>query len=501
MGFISKYPYTDFHELNLDWILSTIKDVEKEVDDFTVFNTITWAGEWSAAKSYVKWAIVQDSDGNGYISTQAVPVNVPLTNENYWTKIANYDVLYHAFNQRIEDNASLISQNSKSIESEAKQREDADNSLKSEFESADNSLRDAINKESGERNKIDTQLGTEISEINTKITPYYIFIGDSYAVESVTGTNRWPVSLANLLGLSSDQYTISAEGSTGFVGITADTWLTLLNNAKPATQNVTHIIIAGGANDANASESALTSAISTFMNRVKELYPRATVYLANIAYNSSTYALNKIFYNVTSAYEKIRNYGGVFLPYTNYCILDKSLLKNDGVHPIYNGIANSYIAQAIYNALKSTYTRTLYKEITFKPASTVKSVSYLNVYEFCTNNVLGYEFIGDTRSSAPLPYSFPVEFNQVTNIAKQTLIGTLDSDFPCAGGQNISCACMFGYRNPYPQTPFIPGKLIVSNNSVFINLAYQSTESNFTPALNAVTVDIFPCSTIIFPYF
>ena len=27
LGFFNKYPYTDFHELNLDWVLKTVKDI------------------------------------------------------------------------------------------------------------------------------------------------------------------------------------------------------------------------------------------------------------------------------------------------------------------------------------------------------------------------------------------------------------------------------------------------------------------------------------------
>ena len=27
LGFFNKYPYTDFHELNLDWVLKTVKDL------------------------------------------------------------------------------------------------------------------------------------------------------------------------------------------------------------------------------------------------------------------------------------------------------------------------------------------------------------------------------------------------------------------------------------------------------------------------------------------
>lgn len=102
-NFFDKYPYTDFHELNLDWILNKVKEANKKVDDFTVFNTLTWAGEWDASKSYVKWSIVQDRDGNGYLSIQPVSANVSLSNDDYWAKIANYQAVYSAFNSRLNN--------------------------------------------------------------------------------------------------------------------------------------------------------------------------------------------------------------------------------------------------------------------------------------------------------------------------------------------------------------------------------------------------------------
>ena len=33
MGFLNKYPYTDFHELNLDWTLKTVKEVMAKIEE------------------------------------------------------------------------------------------------------------------------------------------------------------------------------------------------------------------------------------------------------------------------------------------------------------------------------------------------------------------------------------------------------------------------------------------------------------------------------------
>lgn len=31
LGFLNKYPYTDFHELNLDWVISTVKQLTEAI--------------------------------------------------------------------------------------------------------------------------------------------------------------------------------------------------------------------------------------------------------------------------------------------------------------------------------------------------------------------------------------------------------------------------------------------------------------------------------------
>ena len=100
MLFGYKYPYTDLHDLNLDWIIRVVKDVTKEVDDFVAFNKVTFRGTWDGSP-YPAWTVVDDGSGNGFLSLQPVPANVPLTDTAYWQQVASYSTIYSAFNSRI----------------------------------------------------------------------------------------------------------------------------------------------------------------------------------------------------------------------------------------------------------------------------------------------------------------------------------------------------------------------------------------------------------------
>lgn len=100
MAIIHDYPYTDLHEMNLDWIVSEIKKLNTEWDDFKIVNTINFGGNWDITKQYKPWTIVDDN-GFGYISIKAVPVGIPLTNTEYWTLVVNYSSLIAQFQNRI----------------------------------------------------------------------------------------------------------------------------------------------------------------------------------------------------------------------------------------------------------------------------------------------------------------------------------------------------------------------------------------------------------------
>ena len=88
--FLNRYPYTDFHELNLSWLIQVITEVQKTLEDFVAINALKYADpiQWNITTQYEKNTIVIDPvSGVAYISVQPVPSGVALTNTDYWTVV------------------------------------------------------------------------------------------------------------------------------------------------------------------------------------------------------------------------------------------------------------------------------------------------------------------------------------------------------------------------------------------------------------------------------
>lgn len=89
----SQYPYQNFSDYNLDWIIYKINEVKKQLSEFVLFNSIKYADpiSWNISKQYEANTVVIDPlDGTAYISVKPVPNGVNIDNEDYWTPIFNY---------------------------------------------------------------------------------------------------------------------------------------------------------------------------------------------------------------------------------------------------------------------------------------------------------------------------------------------------------------------------------------------------------------------------
>lgn len=93
--FINRYPYSDTHELNLDWVISETKKTKNDMENFKAANEIKFSDpiQWDITKQYEKNIIVSDiGSRRSYISIQPVPAGVNITNKDYWMMIGDFVV-------------------------------------------------------------------------------------------------------------------------------------------------------------------------------------------------------------------------------------------------------------------------------------------------------------------------------------------------------------------------------------------------------------------------
>lgn len=109
------YPYTNFHELNQDWILGILKKFENELKQAIDYKTIHYADplQWNITTQYAPNTVVVDENtGIAYISKDAVPSGILLSDKNYWMVIFDYQKIYNkimssvAFNEKDNETAS-----------------------------------------------------------------------------------------------------------------------------------------------------------------------------------------------------------------------------------------------------------------------------------------------------------------------------------------------------------------------------------------------------------
>lgn len=87
---IHKAPYTNFHDMNLDWIIEALNEFNRKLANFVSLNTIKYADpiKWDITSQYAQNTLVLDpQDGTAYLSVQPVPQGVQITNTDYWTPV------------------------------------------------------------------------------------------------------------------------------------------------------------------------------------------------------------------------------------------------------------------------------------------------------------------------------------------------------------------------------------------------------------------------------
>ena len=103
---IHKAPYTNFHDLNLDWIIEVLNEFNTKLTNFVSLATIKYADpiQWDITSQYEANTVVVDSNGNAYLSVRPVPSGVSLDRTEFWTKIGNFDELWADVKKAITPN-------------------------------------------------------------------------------------------------------------------------------------------------------------------------------------------------------------------------------------------------------------------------------------------------------------------------------------------------------------------------------------------------------------
>ena len=103
MGLFERFPYTNFHELNAEWLLKKMKELEEAMATFKATESLKFADPiiWDITTQYQKSTIVLDPTGNAYLSVQPVPAGVQLNNDEYWLEIFNFTEYTRTANQNL----------------------------------------------------------------------------------------------------------------------------------------------------------------------------------------------------------------------------------------------------------------------------------------------------------------------------------------------------------------------------------------------------------------
>lgn len=184
-SFLNQFPYSDFHELNLDWIIKHVKFLTAEMHGFKASNEVSYEGIWNITKQYQAWSIVLDQN-TGYmmIALQPVPSGISITNSKYWLLVAPFKIdtefnsgSYNAIaNKTVTDKFSLVDNEINSVSDEINieinERTSQAEALSSELENETNtresqiaSITEELNAEVSDRIAADGVLSERIDNI------------------------------------------------------------------------------------------------------------------------------------------------------------------------------------------------------------------------------------------------------------------------------------------------------------------------------------------------
>ena len=163
-----EFPHTRTYEGDLGYILKTVIDLEKKYHEFFLENNIKFADpiEWNITTQYQAYTIVADVTNDlAYISKQPVPVNILLSNTDYWQCIGSLVTDYEA-RRMIETLQATVSSLSSALTTETTRRVQGDTQLSLRMDT----LNANLSAETSARTSADETINGRIDTVSGNLT-------------------------------------------------------------------------------------------------------------------------------------------------------------------------------------------------------------------------------------------------------------------------------------------------------------------------------------------
>ena len=104
MAYFRELPYTMLQQLNLDWLIKGLQELETDINNFVALNTIKYANpfNWDITTQYAMNTLVfNPADYTAYLSVKPVPSGVQIDNTDYWTPVFTLEDVLTAYRDAI----------------------------------------------------------------------------------------------------------------------------------------------------------------------------------------------------------------------------------------------------------------------------------------------------------------------------------------------------------------------------------------------------------------
>lgn len=265
---VEHWPFTNFHDLNLDWILRKIKEQDQKLADFELYFPHVSThndGVWDSTYNYKPNEIVSWSNGV-YIAKKDVPTGTSISNEEYWLKLADIDVDVEEIEERFDELEQELRQDVADLEQQLTDDVSALNDRVDELE----------------------------EDITNSLDRRIIMIFDSYGLDRNGRLNpTLPEAIKASLGWDNTHFYYSALGGAGFCRGNYLTQLQGLDQTVTNKNSITDIYVVGGYNDittnTGVSEAQFISSTNAFKAYANEHYPHAALHVAFCAWRNDEY--------------------------------------------------------------------------------------------------------------------------------------------------------------------------------------------------------------------